>query len=358
MSAFTYSVPQSIIDYNGNNPNIPNKDQLETYFTKIRGMLDFIRIFLIVNYSYIDNIPVRNMFKLLYVPLDTDTTEPHSKKRKTSSKTEEQEPTYISINCEIDFKKMFISNTRIIKFHEDVYFRAVSNLNDVVKVDSLYDKYLKKNTLIGEFSLENLNKTYCLYYFKNNINFPIEQDDPMSTNYQIYANICYKYFEDKTLQAIIDTINNNVYTCSVLELNKSFFDNLPKLQKNISLEHFTEDTIDSYIFKNSDDRYIKLLPKPIELQAIPDTAFGYVENPKITNSIVEEKIPFAEEPANKLYNTVYPNRGVVFAFLPELYVNDSRLERPAKIPKRGGGTKHKKQKNRKTKNAKKSKKKH
>jgi hypothetical protein len=182
----------------------------------------------------------------------------------------------------------------------------------------------------------------------------------MSTNYQIYANICYKYFEDKTLQAIIDTINNNVYTCSVLELNKSFFDNLPKLQKNISLEHFTEDTIDSYIFKNSDDRYIKLPDKPIEVHPIDDYSFNYAnEDPEIMYSTnTKEEIPFAKEPANELYNTVYPNRGVVFAFLPELYVNNSRPERPAKMPKPSGGTKHKKQKNRKTKKAKKSKKKH
>ena len=137
MSSFEKSVPQSIIDYNGNNTNIPNKHQLEDYFTKIRGMLDFIRIFLIVNYSYIGDIPVRNMFKLLYVPLNTNTTEPPSKKRKTPLKTELQEPIYISINCEINYKQilnlaLMYPDSRKITFYENVYFQAVSKLLKVL----------------------------------------------------------------------------------------------------------------------------------------------------------------------------------------------------------------------------------
>ena len=68
MSLFQSSItntPQSIVEYKGDNINIPNSEQLENYFTKIRGIEDFIRIFLIVNYVYIDEMPIKNMFKLL-----------------------------------------------------------------------------------------------------------------------------------------------------------------------------------------------------------------------------------------------------------------------------------------------------
>jgi hypothetical protein len=376
MSSFEKSVPQSIINYKGNNTNIPNKDQLKDYFIKIRDMLDFIRIFLIVNYSYIGDIPVRNMFKLLYVPLNTNTTEPPSKKRKTPLKTELQEPIYISINCEIDFNKMLnlelmrYSNPREIMFDENVYFQAVSKLNDVVEVNSLYKKFGKKNMSIGEFSLDNLNKEYCLYCFKDNVNFF------MPTNNSFYAKICYKYFEDKTLQNVIDTIDDNVYTCSVLELNKPFFDNLPKLSENINLEHFNEETIDSYIFKDSDDSYIELPPRPIEVNAeeMPGEEpftftnvkqiYGNIDNDININqeSNTKTELPSAIANAKPLYTTKYPSSGIVFTNKPVLTEYSSTPEHPERFLKRYrpfGGTKHKKKaQNRKTKKAKKSKKKH
>jgi hypothetical protein len=374
MSSFEKSVPQSIIDYNGNNTNIPNKDQLEDYFIKIRDMLDFIRIFLIVNYSYIGDIPVRNMFKLLYVPLNTNTTEPPSKKRKTPLKTELQEPIYISINCEIDFNQILNlaltrhSDPRRITFNDNVYFQAVSKLDDVVEVDSLYKNFGKKNMSIGEFSLENLDKEYCLYCFKDNVNFF------MPTNNSFYAKICYKYFEEKTLQNVIKTIDDNVYTCSVLELNKPFFDNLPELSENINLGYFNDETIDSYIFKDSDDRYIELPPRPIEVNAEGEEPFtftnvkqiyGNIDNiDNIDNDIninqesnIKTELPSAISNAKPLYTTKYPSSGIVFTNKPELPIYNSKREQSEQVPKRHrpfGGTKHKKKaQNRKTKKAKK-----
>jgi hypothetical protein len=169
MSLFQSSItnkPQSIVEYKGDNINIPNSDQLETYFTKIRGIDDFIRIFLIVNYVYIDEMPIKNMFKLLYVPLNATTVSNNKRIKNTKPRLMLNEPTYISVNCAINFNYMatatFLSNLNAdahkVIFYDDVYFKPIQDLNDITDVDTFYNTSTTINSSIGKFYLKELNK--------------------------------------------------------------------------------------------------------------------------------------------------------------------------------------------------------
>jgi hypothetical protein len=371
MSLFQSSItntPQSIVEYKGDNINIPNSNQLEDYFTKIRGIEDFIRIFLIVNYVYIDEMPIKNMFKLLYVPLNATTVSNNKRIKNTKPRLMLNEPTYISVNCAINYNYMatttFMNNSNAdahkVIFYDDVYFKPIQELNDITDVDTLYNTSTTTNSSIGKFYLKELNKEYSIYFFKNNVgvSFPTFSE-------KMYAKICYNYFQDKTLENVINTFENVQNTCSVIELNKQFFINLPELNKNINLHFLDEDTIVSFIFKNSNDIYIELPNQPIEVKPIPDEPINYYpENPVTYNpkkSDNKRKMAFAEEPANELYTSPYPNKGLVFTNKPELIEYKEKLpveqvQKRMRLPY--GGTKHKKKlKNKKTKKVKKIKKK-
>lgn len=71
--------------------------------------------------------------------------------------------------------------------------------------------------------------------------------------------------------------------------------------------------------------------------------YQYLYNPKKSDN--KRKMPFAEEPANELYTTPYPNKGLVFTNQPELieYKDKPPVEQVQKRMRTPyGGTKDKK----------------
>lgn len=367
MSEIQQQIPYSIKNYKGNNSNIPKADQLKNYFKKINYVDDLLRLHIILNYITIDGYPIKNMFKFLFVPLD-----PNSKisGHKTKILTE---PKYISVDCDIDYDKMekeatlYRYNPRKLMLHQFIYFKPVKYLNDIEIVENFEKDVKNTKSNVGMFLLSELNVTYSLYYFKNNIS--IETDASGNMN----AQICYKYFQDEKLQDIIETIDNESYTCSAIELNAPFIKTLPFISKNINLSYLDDSTLVSFIYKNSEDIDIHLPPTPIEVSAIEDNPINYCPNASIDcNQVYERhtddddasnkkrKLPFAEEPANMLYETSNPNRGLVFTNKDELVVPDVNNRRIVRATKRlrtpYGGKKQNKLKKSKTRKVKKTKK--
>lgn len=368
MSEIQQQIPYSIKNYKGNNSNIPKADQLKNYFKKINYVDDLLRLHIILNYITIDGYPIKNMFKFLFVPLD-----PNSKisGHKTKILTE---PKYISVDCVIDYNEMVKESNRYpyykikkLMLHKFIYFKPVKNLNDIEIVENYEKEVNDAKSNVGLFMLDELNVTYSLYYFKNNIS--IETDASGNMN----AQICYKYFQDEKLEDIIKTIDNESYTCSAIELNALFIKDLPLISRNINLLYLNDSTLVSFIYKNSEDIDIHLPPTPIEVSAIEDEPINYCPNASIDCSKAYEsptddddasnkkrKLPYAEEPANMLYETSNPNRGLVFINNDELEVPDVNNRRIVRVTKRlrtpYGGKKQNKLKKSKTRKVKKTRK--